>query len=432
MKLRFLPLLILAISVTTFAQKKEIRKAGRAVDKEDFEEANDLLAEVSDDDLSSLNDRFKGRYYLAKGNTLLGLNTPSEEDMEQGNMGDINFEDLKEAAENFSEAMEYGEEDEAEQGLAQAREFMVNSGVEDQNSENFEDASKKIHAAYELNPQDTIYLFAAANNAFNAEDFDTAIGYYEELVDLGFKGNAKQYLAVDKESGETQAFEDEEQRDLMVKSGDYEDPSEEQEDAKDTDIIRQLAAAYFQIDEKDKAIDAIQKVKEKNPDDVEILQAEAQIYQEMEDYDKFYELIEDLLEKDTDKAGEYYAILGDGALDEGDEEKAQEYYEKAVEEDPEMGEAYDRIANLILAKQEDIVKEMNELGMSDEDQAKYDELDEDRNDLLKEALPYMEKAYEHKPEDPNVLRTLYQMNRQLDNEEEAEKFKQKMEEASQN
>src|SRR5699024_1354384 len=191
-------------------------------------------------------------------------------------------------------------------------------------------------------------------------------------------------------------------------------------------------AAYFQIDEKDKAIDAIQKVKEQNPDDVEILQAEAQIYQEMEDYDKFYALIEDLLDKDPDKAGEHYAILGDGALDEGDEEKAQEYYETAVEEEPEMGEAYDRIANLILAKQEDIVQEMNELRMSDEDQAEYDKLDEERNDLLREALPYMEKAYEHKPEDPNVLRTLYQMNRQLDNEEEAEKFKQKMEEASQN
>lgn len=415
MKFRILTLAFLVVSVSAFAQKKEVRQAERAVDNNEFDNAQELLKQV-EPDVSSLNKRYKGRYYTTKGKTLLNLSSAN-----------ASLDGFKEAAESFKKAKEYGNEDEGEEGVAAVKDSLVNSGVNAQNVQDYEEAYKKIHAAYEMSPQDTIYLFAAANNAFNADKDDIAAKWYKKLRDIGYKGNAVHYYAVEKESGEKQMFPDEEQRDLMVKAGQYEDPTKEQDEPKDGDVIRQLAVIYIRNGEKDKAIQAIKEAKKANPEDVALIKAEAQIYQEMEKSDKFKEAVQTLLEKDPDNAGTYYGMLGNAAIDDGDAEKAEEYYKKAVEENPEDAETYSVIGSVILKKQEDVVKQMNQLGMSDEDQKEYDSLQEQRKTYLKEALPYLEKAHKYDDENVNTIRTLYQIQTQLKNEEEAQKYKELME-----
>lgn len=416
MKLRIFTLAFFMAGAVVFGQKKEIRQAQKAVENEDFEEAKSLLAEV-EGDVSSLNKRFKGMYYLAKGNTLLGLNAE-----------DGNLDDLKEAAESFKKAADNGEKDEADQGLGNVVGALINSGVNDQNSQNYKDAYKKMYAAYDMNPTDTIYLFAAAGNAFNAQDDEQALEYYTKLKDMGYRGDGIQYLATQKETGEEQSFGDEKERDLFVKTGEYENPREVQEDRRDGDIIKQLAVLYLRNDKKDEALKAIEEAKQADPDDVEMMKAEAMIYQEMGDEDKYLELIDNLIQQDPDDAATYYKILGDGAYTKKEYEEAKKYYQKSVDEDPEMGDSYNGIASSILAKQEDVVEEMNELGMSDADQKKYDELQEERKSLLEEALPYMEKALEYDEDNINILRTLYQINSQLRNEDDANKYKKLMDE----
>lgn len=411
MKIRILTVLLSLCVATVFAQKKEIRQATKAVENEDFTEAVELL-KTAEPELSSLNNNFQKQYYLAKGKALLGLHKES---------GDI--DGLKEAADNFQKAADLGDKEDAPQGVQESVLALINSGIQSQNAQDFKDAYQKMEAAYKMAPTDTIYLFAAAGNAFNAGDDNEAIRLHKELLDIGYRGDGIQYLAVEKESGEKQVFNNEQERDMFVKSGQYADPTEEKEDRKDGDIIKQLAILYLRNGDRDKAIEAIEKAKATNPGDVDIYKAEAQVYLEMDQKDKFVEIISDLVDKDPDNAAEYYRILGHAAVENEDFDKAKGYYEKAIEINPEEGEAYNGLANIILKNQESIVDEMNGLGMSSEDSKKYDELQEKRLELLKEAVPLLEKAFEIDSENVGVIRTLYNIHRQLQNQEEADKYK---------
>lgn len=412
MKLKIFTLALLLVGLTAFGQKKEIREAEKAIENQEWSQAKSTLASI-EDDLSSLNKRFTAKYYLLKGHAFLG---------ESAENGDT--EGLKTAAESFKKAADNGEGDEAQQGLGEIVSTLITAGLEDQNTQNYKGASEKMELAFDVNPTDTIYLFAAAGNAFNAQDDEKAIELYSRLRDIGYRGDAIQYLATEKASGEEHQFSDDKERELFVKSGQYENPREVQEDRKDGDIIKQLAILYLRNEQQDKALEAIEEAKKADPGDVEMMKAEAMIYQEMGDMDKYLELINNLIEEDPDDAAVYYKILGDGAYMDKNPAEARKFYEKAIEEDPSMADAYNGIASSILSKQERVVEEMNELGMSDADQKKYDELQEERKALLNEALPFMEKALEYDDKNINAIRTLYQIHTQLRNEDKADKYKE--------
>ena len=101
-----------------------------------------------------------------------------------------------------------------------------------------------------------------------------------------------------------------------------------------------------------------------------------------------------------------YYNLGVSSADLGENDRAIEYYKKAIELDPEMYNARINIAYVILSNEAPIVEEMNKLGMSKADQKKYDELSDQRQDLYKEALPHLEKVIEKDPKNIDALRTM--------------------------
>src|SRR5699024_5078687 len=122
-------------------------------------------------------------------------------------------------------------------------------------------------------------------------------------------------------------------------------------------------------------------------------------------------------------------LLGDGLLQNKDPKEAKKYYKKAIKADPKMADAYSGVAGVILDEQEDVVNQMNELGMSEADSKKYDKLSEKRDSLLKEAMPEIEKALENDSDNVDMMRTHDQINVQLRNKEKAKKYKSMMEEA---
>lgn len=416
MKFKYFTLLFLIISTGVFAQKKEIRQAEKALEEQDFSKAKSLLKEA-EPDVSSLNDKYKARYYTAYG-TAMGM-------ISQGNLAEI-----EKASESFKKAIEYGNKEEGEMGLNQIGDFLLESAIEDQQNQDFKNAYQKLYKAYEMNPTDTVYLFAAAGNAYNAQDDDKAIEFYSMLRDMDYKGNEMTYTAVHKESGEVQPFGSEEERDAMIELGEFSDPKTERGERRDGDVIKQLALVYLRQGDEDKAIKTIREAREMQPNDMELLKAEAMIYEENGDAEKYLKILDELIEKDPDNASTYYIILGDNALSAKEEDKARGYYEKAIEADSDSPAAYNGIANTYLNQQEAIVEEMNSLGMSKADTKKYNELSEDRNELLKSALPYLEKAQENAPESVELMQALYQINTQLKNTEKAAKYKKMMENAS--
>ncbi|MBE7639128.1 tetratricopeptide repeat protein [Salegentibacter sp. BLCTC] len=399
------------LSVAAVAQKSEIKDAGDAIDDGKYAEAKTQL-KTAESLLSEANEKWTERFYLYKGQAYLGSGE------------NASLEDLEIAAEAFKQAQDLGNSDEAVQGFDQVRNALVQSAINDQNTENYKNAADKLHYSYQLNKQDTLYLYYAAANSLNAQDYTTALEYYETLKELGFDGSGVEYLATNVETGEEEVM-NKEQRELMLKTGEYKDPRDQKIPSKKGEIAKNIALIYIQEGEDEKAIAAIKDAKEENPDNVALLQAEADVYYRMGDKEKYNELMQEMVKKNPNDPNIYYN-LGVTAAELGDNEKAIEYYKKALEIDPDMTNARMNIVVAILAKERSIIDEMNGLGMSKEDNKRYEELEEERNKIYKQAVPYLEKVIEADPENTNVIRTAINIYNQLGEDEKAKALKARL------
>ena len=411
MKTRILTAVLALFTVVSFAQKKEIRRAGKAVEKGDFQEAKDYLKEA-EAQLADADDDEKADYYLYKGYALLG------------NGENVPTEDLMAAAEAMKKARELGHE-EVEEGLAAVSNALVNSAIEDQNAQNFDEASKKLEASYRMSNRDTIYLYYAASNSVNSKNYDEALRYYKELQDLGFTGEEMIYTAVNKETGEEERMASKQQRDLFVKSGDYINPQDKKEESKEGEIAKNIALIYIEKGENEKAIEAMEKAKAVNPNDPALMQAEADMYYQMGDMAKYREILEEVVSQNPDDATLYYN-LGVSSAQLGEKDRAIDYYKKAIELDPNMSNARINIAYIILSKEAPLVEEMNSLGMSTADQKKYEELAEQRQGIYRDALPHLEKVMANDPKNIEAARTMMNIYYQINEPEKAEEMKKKI------
>jgi tetratricopeptide (TPR) repeat protein len=400
------------LSVAAVAQKSEIRDAGDAVEDGKYAEAKTEL-QTAESMLSEANEKWTERFYLYKGQAYLG------------NGENASLEDLETAAEAFQKAQEMGNEEEAVQGFEQVRNALVQSAINDQNTEDFESASDKLYYSYQLNKQDTLYLYYAAANSLNGQDYATALEYYKDLKELGYDGSGVEYLATNVETGEEEVM-NKEQRDIMLKTGEYENPQERKIPSKKGEIAKNIALIYIQEGEDEKAIEAIKDAKAENPDNTALLQAEADVYYRMGNKEKYNELMQEMVKKNPNDPNVYYN-LGVTAAELGDNEKAIEYYKQALEIDPEMTNARMNIVVAILAKERAIIDEMNGLGMSKEDNKRYEELEEERKEIYEQAVPYLEKVIESDPENENVIRTAINIYNQLGEQEKAAELKARLE-----
>ena len=321
--------------------------------------------------------------------------------------------------------MKIEEEDEAVEGLKFVRNALIQNAVSDQEKKNFVSAADQLYKSYELgDKKDTIYLYYAASNLVQDKKYDRAVKYYKELMDIGFDGARTEYFAVNKKTGEKERFESERFRDLSLKSGDYEKPSQEKSKSKRPEIAKNIALIYIQQGEKEKALEAISDAKADNPNDPALLQAEADIYYEMGDTKKYDEIMKKIVKLKPNDPNLYYNL---GVASEKNDkiEDAKEYYKKAIELNPEFVNAYINLSTAILAEEKEIVKEMNDLGMSDADQKKYEELKDKKKKYYKEAQPYLEKAIELEPNNVGAIQTLMNIYYQLGESKKAEKFRKK-------
>ncbi|MDQ7917666.1 tetratricopeptide repeat protein [Mesonia sp. MT50] len=388
MKTKALSIGLSLIGIVAIAQKKEIRKAAKAVESGNYTEAKTLLTSV-EGAISNEKDRIQADFYLTKGNAFLAAKKETT----------LKTEDLITAGESFQKAIVLGEEEEGKIGIAEVKRVLITAASEDQTQEKFKESSKKIYTAYTLSNKDTLYLYYAAYDASRAEDFDNALNYFKKLRDVGYTGKGTIYTAVNKETGEVEEFgNDKNKRDIYIKAGSHIKPSSIKEESKRPDIVKNIALIYLQKDEKEKAIKAIQQARKESPEDTNLMLTEADIYYNLGKMDKYSQLVEKVIEIDPGNATLYYN-LGVTASKMGDPEKAIGYYKKAIKIDPEMLNANINIASAILNKEKGIIEEMNGLGMSNADNKRYKELQEERNSLYTEATPYLEKVIQNKPKE---------------------------------
>lgn len=377
------------LSIVSFAQKKEIKKAQKAIKSGNYPEAVDLLKQA-ESLLGEANKDTKVLFYLTKAEAYVA----------GGNERD--FEKLKEAADALLKA-EAMKPSGADQLLlfneSQAvRAALVNSAIEDQNAKNYLKASEKLYLSYTVSKQDTSDLYFAAGNAVNAKDFDLALKHYQELVDLGYTGI---------------------------------DISNPQSKSRKGEILRNMILIYLAKGEDEKAKNLIGKAREESPDDVSLINAEAELAYKTGDMAKYNALMEEVIAKDPTNPQVYFN-LGVASKKMGDTKKATEYYSKALELNPDYYEANLNMAFIILEPEASIIEQMNSLGTSSADFKKYDELEAQKNELYKQAIPFLEKALKGRPDNIDLLRTLMNIYSQTGDDDKYKTLKAKVDELTNN
>lgn len=303
---------------------------------------------------------------------------------------------------------------------------LVNSAIADQNTKSYESAANKLKEAYNISKKDTSYLYFAAGNLVNGKKFDEALGIYEELIGMGYTGVQDEYVATNKETGELATFGSKAERDNAIKFGLYINALDRKSESVEADLLQKVTLIYINKGDNEKALSVMEKARAANPDDVNLMRSEADLAYKMGDMTKYNRVMNEVIKTDPNNPELYYN-LGVGAAQLGEKEKARSYYMKALEIKPDYSFAQINMAALILEGESVIVEEMNGLGNSRADNARYDELKEKRQNMYREAMPYLEKASASTPDNAEIIRTLMNIYSQVGEDAKFKATKAKLE-----
>lgn len=394
MKKQILAITIGLLTISSFAQKKELKTAEKALKNNDF---TGTLAAISsvESTITSADAKYQSKFYYLKGKALVGKKEYSK--------AFSVFNQLL-AFEKESGKKTYSKE--VPDIKAQMSQVVADEAIDlYNNKKDFKVAAEKFYLTYTLSPKDTSFVYNAAVSATQAKDYDLAVKYYNELRKLGYTGVEVQYVATNKINGKEENLGSKSKRDIMVKTGNYIKPAIKRTESKSALIVKNIALILKEQGKTEEAIAAMEEARKANPKDLNLILNEAQLYIEMKRMDKYGELINQALALDPNNSTLYYN-LGVVSFNQGRVQEAKDYYNKAIELKPDYADAYMNLAVATLDADKAIVEEMNK-NLSNF--KKYDELALKQKGVYKEALPYLEKAdgFKRSPETVRTLMSIY-------------------------
>jgi len=386
----------MCFTLAGFSQKSELKAADKALKSGDAASAKASLDGIQGM-INGTDEKTQAQYFFLRGKTYADL----------ANKGDNDA--FNEAIASFKKVLSIGGDKgkyaaETNQRLAAITADLVNSAVEDNSNKEFMKAAEKLYLSYTLSPKDTIYLYYAASSAVNGGHYEEALGYYEELRDINYDGSGVVYKATNVETGLEEVME-KTQRDLMIKSGAYKDPVDEKSPSKNAEIVKNMALIYSQLGEDDKALKAFADARANNPDDVNLVLNQANLYYKLGDKDKFKSLMAEAAQMAPDNADLQYNI-GVINMEQGNVEEARKAYRRALEIDPNYVNAQLNLSTTYVDEGNSLIDEMNSLGSSKADIARYEELKQQKDDLFREGAVILEQALKLKPDNQSVLTQL--------------------------
>jgi len=367
-----LPLLFSLFLTFSYAQKKEIKKAIKLFDSGDVQGATAML-----ESSAALFDAADQKI-LNQKTYLEGQIAQSNKDFNLAYEKFMAFKDAGGANPNFDTQLNSLTSD------------IVNEAIGDNEEKRFAVAAGKLHLAYQINPEgNQDYLYYAASSAVNGSNFELALEYYDELKKIKYTGITTQYFAISADSGEEVELSASEY-DLYKKTKQYTDFREEDTESRFPEIVKNIALIYAQLGDNERAMDAVKEARKEDPKDLNLILTEANLYIQLEENDRFEALMKEAIEQDPTNATLYFN-LGVINAQRGMNEEAKGYYQKSIELDPNSESGYLNLVSLILEGESTIVEEMNSLGNSRADNARYEQLKTDRENLYLECVPILKK-----------------------------------------
>ena len=360
------------VSITIFAQKKQYKSAAKAFKKGDVS----LSYSIISDNVAlfdSADDKIK--------NQVKFLSARIDHHNKNFSLALKSYKALKDNP-NFKVLVE--------ERLKVLSGDIITAAIEESEAKEFIESSKKLYMAYTIdNDAGMDFLYYASQNAINGLDYNMALDYLLQLKEKQYSGSVTNYFAKEVATG-NEIPVDATQYKFFQKSDEYSDFREEETPSKYPEIVKNIALIYAKQGKTDKALEAVKEARLANPEDLNLILTAAEIYIELGEKEKFKELISQAIEKDPNNAILYFN-LGVVNNDLGDSESARGFYEKAIEIDPSYETAYFNLTSLILSGESAIVDEMNSLGTSRADNARYDTLKSNRQALYLECVPFLNK-----------------------------------------
>jgi tetratricopeptide (TPR) repeat protein len=362
-------------SITTLSQKKEYKSAAKAFKKGDVNLSETIISnnaklfDTADDKIKNQIKFLSARINHHNKNFSLALN---------------GYNELKDNP-NFKE--------DVKERLKVLSGDIITAAIEESEAKEFIQSSKKLYMAYTIDKDAGMdFLWYASQNAINGQDYEMALEYLLQLKEKKYSGSVINYYAKEAATGNEIPL-DATQYKFFQKSEDYSDFREEVTPSKYPEIVKNIALIYAKQGETNKALQAVKEARIENPDDINLILTAAEIYIELGEKEKFKDLISQAIEKDPNNAILYFN-LGVVNNDLGDSESARNFYEKAIEVDPTYESAYFNLTSLILSGESVMVDEMNSLGTSRADNARYDNLKSQREALYMECVPFLKNLIE--------------------------------------
>jgi tetratricopeptide (TPR) repeat protein len=216
---------------------------------------------------------------------------------------------------------------------------------------------------------DTLTIYATALSASNGGISDVAKANYAQLIEMGYNKST---------------------------------------------IYSELANVYKKEDNFEKAEEILSAGREKFPSDNGILIAEINILLGQGRFDEVINKLKKSIELEPENVSLYLA-LGDSYKEVKDTENAIDYYQQALEIDPDYFLALYNLGVVYYSHAFDLNMEANDLPFDETE--KYNKVLAEANEYFLKGLPYFERAFVIDPTDSDVikaLRQVYTSTKQMD------------------
>ncbi|MFA0963933.1 tetratricopeptide repeat protein [Roseivirga sp. BDSF3-8] len=372
--------IILALIVTvvafsgSMAQKKTLRDAEKALRKEEYSEAMQLISEAEQHEETGSD----SKTYFVKGQIYAGV---------AENAPDLEEDALEKSIKAYQKVVEMTDEKDKYNGLAalqlnQLYTNHLNAGATAYQSGDLETAYNEFEVASMADPMDTTAVLYAGVAAQQLENYENALKHYYTLIDdLDYTGQDV-YSSV-----------------ILFELDVNEDP--------------------------EKALEVLGRARELYPENQDFMTQEINILIEQERADEARAKLQEAIKNNPDNATMYYNL---GYLNDemGKEDEAMAAYKNAIEIRPDYYEANFNVAVAYYNKAADLLKEANNLDLK-EYQKKGPKMEQEAKGYMEKSLPYLEKAHELKPEEVIIIETLQAVYTRLGMNDKAMEMKEKAE-----
>jgi tetratricopeptide (TPR) repeat protein len=395
MKLK-LTILFLAVVSLAMAQKREMRKIEKAIDKEDFAEAFGIFNSI---DENAVETKYAGTYQFYKAASLIDLTGITK----------AGLADLRAAEAAFYEAKALGFNDLKLELLLENRMQKRKLDIANEKVAAGEPqiALSLVEEVYEKDPRNLDLLYDAGNLAYTNSVFDKAIEKYDLLLEKKYTGERTNYLATNQD-GVVEKFSNKTVRDFSIKSKSHTLPTSETTPSNLGDIVLKTVWLYTnQKQNKQKAILIYETALQNHPKDTSLELVKADVYLTLGMMEEYKEAVENIDLDITDP--KVFDNLGQAAMKSKNYESAMRYFKSSLKLAPDDYFALVSLSNAYL-----------ETGNLEQTTAAEQE------ELYLKAIRSLEKAHEVKPEEKAVMGTLLSLYDFLQMKEKSAEIKSKM------